>query len=128
MVIKSKKTVKELIWMFTETFKSIDEQTIHLKRKVFSNQILSLFLLMSTNHCGYQEALLDLNIKKLINNNVSHQAINKKSSAAGGSLWADNFHLFFLSEWSDHSKVFQWQNIQKNICGRWFPSQFQLFN
>jgi len=33
---------------------------------------------MSTNHCGYQEALLDQNIKKLIDNNVSHQAINKK--------------------------------------------------
>ena len=80
--------------MFTETFKSINEQTIQRKIKVFSNQIQNLFLVMSNNHIGYQEALLDLNIKKRIDNNVSHQAINKKSSSTCGSLRAENFHLF----------------------------------
>ena len=73
---KIKKTVRELKNMFKETFKSINEQTIQRQRKVFSNQILYMFLLMSTNHCGYQDALVDLNIKKLIDKNVSHQAIN----------------------------------------------------
>jgi hypothetical protein len=33
---------------------------------------------MSVNQCGYQDALFDLNTKKLVDNNVSHQAINKK--------------------------------------------------
>ena len=78
MVCQIKKTVKELKKLFKETFRSIDDQTIQRKRKVFSNQVLYLFLIMSTNHCGYQEALLDLNIKKLIDNNVSYQAINNK--------------------------------------------------
>ena len=51
---------------------------IHRRRKIFSNQILYMFLVMLNNHCGYQEAVLDLNIRKLIDDNVSYQAINNK--------------------------------------------------
>jgi hypothetical protein len=75
---QNKKTVRELKKIFLQTFKSIDDLTIQRKRKVFSNHILYMFLLMSVNQCGYQDALFDLNTKKLIDNNVSHQAINKK--------------------------------------------------
>ena len=78
MVLQIRKTVKELKRFFKKTLKLIDDQTIQRERKVFSNQILYMFLVMSTNNCGYQEALLDLNMKKLVNNNVSHQAINNK--------------------------------------------------
>ena len=75
---QTKKTVRELKKIFLQTFKSIDQKTMKRKRKVFSNHILYMFLLMSVNQCGYQDALFDLNTKKLIDNNVSHQAINKK--------------------------------------------------
>ena len=78
MVCQIKKTVKELKKLFKETFRSINDQTIQRKRKVFSNQILYMFLVMSTNHCGYQEARENTNIRALIDNNVSYQAVNKK--------------------------------------------------
>jgi hypothetical protein len=73
-----KKTVRELKKISNQTFRSINEKTIQRQRKVLSNHILYMFLLMSVNQCGYQDALFDLNTKKLIDNNVSHQAINKK--------------------------------------------------
>ena len=62
MVCQIKKTVKELKKLFKETFKSIDDQTIQRKRKVFSNQILYLFLVMSTNNCGYQQTCPELTV------------------------------------------------------------------
>ena len=73
-----RKTLRELKKLFKETFKSIDKQTIQRERKVFSNQILYTVLVMINKNCGYQEAVLDLNIKKVFDYEVSYQAINNK--------------------------------------------------
>jgi len=73
---QTRKTLRELKKLFKETFKSIDKQTIQRERKIFSNQILYTVLVMINKNCGYQEAVLDLNIKKVFDSEVSYQAIN----------------------------------------------------
>ena len=79
-----------------------------------------MFLVMSTNNCGYQEALLDLNMKKLVNDDVSHQAINNK--VLSGKFGEHLFTLVIV-----HLKRPRVDTTQKNVCGRWITNKFESF-
>jgi hypothetical protein len=121
-----KKTLRNIKNMFQETFKSIDDQTIIRRRKIFSNHILCAMLFRSANNCGLQEALLDMKIKELINDDVTHPAINQKVTSGKFSE-----HFFSLTNkiinqfFSNGKRTFGVDGSQVNLSSRLHKNGFR---
>ena len=70
--------IQQIRNFFKTELKSIDDDTIQRRSKIFSNHILYTVFQMTCNRRGYENAVTEMKIRELIDGEVSHKSINKK--------------------------------------------------